>query len=49
MTVLKASDARARLYRLIDETAASHEPVVIAGKRHNAVMALFGGSLRASA
>lgn len=38
MTILKASDARAKLYRLIDEAAASHEPVVIAGKRHNAVL-----------
>ena len=46
MTVLKASDARARLYRLIDETAASHEPVVIAGKRHNAVL-LSEGDWRA--
>ncbi len=38
MTVIKASDARARLYRLIDETASSHEPVFITGKRSNAVL-----------
>jgi prevent-host-death family protein len=38
MTVLKASAARARLYRLIDETAQSHEPVLISGKRRNAVL-----------
>jgi prevent-host-death family protein len=38
MTVLTASDARQRLYRLIDEVARSHEPVHIAGKRAGAVL-----------
>jgi antitoxin YefM len=38
MTVLNASDARANLYRLIDETNESHEPVIISGKRNNAVL-----------
>ncbi len=38
MTTLKASDARSKLYRLIDEAASSHEPVTITGKRHNAVL-----------
>ena len=38
MTVLTASAARANLYRLIDETAASHQPIVIAGKRASAVL-----------
>lgn len=38
MTVIKASEARARLYGLIDETASSHEPVFITGKRSNAVL-----------
>ena len=38
MTTLTASDARANLYRLIDEAAASHEPILIAGKRNNAVL-----------
>ena len=33
-----ASEARANLYRLIDETAQSHEPIVITGKRSNAVL-----------
>jgi antitoxin YefM len=38
MPVLTASEARANLYRLIDQTAESHEPVVIAGKRTSAVL-----------
>lgn len=38
MTTLTASEARARLYRLIDEAAQSHEPILIAGKRSNAVL-----------
>ncbi len=38
MTVLKVSEARAKLYQLIDETAQSHQPVTITGKRHNAVL-----------
>jgi antitoxin YefM len=38
MNTLTASEARASLYRLIDEAAASHQPVVITGKRHNAVL-----------
>lgn len=38
MKVVSASAARANMYRLIDETAASHEPVCITGKRANAVM-----------
>ena len=38
MTILKASAARAALYRLIDETALSHEAVLITGKRCNAVL-----------
>jgi prevent-host-death family protein len=33
-----ASEARANLYRLIDETAASHEPIIISGKRSSAVL-----------
>ena len=37
-TVLTASEARANLYRLIDETAESHEPIAITGKRANAVL-----------
>jgi antitoxin YefM len=38
MTVLKVSEARANLYQLIDETAQSHQPVLITGKRHSAVL-----------
>lgn len=38
MPVLNASDARANLYRLIDQTNDSHEPVIISGKRNNAVL-----------
>ena len=38
MQILTASEARANLYRLMDQMAESHQPVTIAGKRHNAVM-----------
>jgi antitoxin YefM len=38
MTVLTASQARASLYRLIDQAAESHEPIHIAGKRQSAVL-----------
>ena len=38
MTTLTASEARANLYRLIDETSESHKPIVISGKRGSAVL-----------
>ena len=38
MTTLNVTEARANLYKLIDETSANHEPVVITGKRRNAVL-----------
>lgn len=38
MTTLTASEARANLYRLIDQVAESHQPVHIAGKRQSAVL-----------
>jgi prevent-host-death family protein len=38
MAAITASEARANLYRLIDEAAASHQPVLITGKRNNAVL-----------
>lgn len=38
MHTLTASEARANLYRLIDETNESHKPVVISGKRNSAVL-----------
>ena len=38
MTTLKATEARAMLYKLIDEAASSHKPITITGKRSNAVL-----------
>ena len=38
MAALTASEARANLYRLIDQTAESHQPIHIAGKRTSAVL-----------
>jgi antitoxin YefM len=38
MTTIKATEARAQLYRLLDETAETHEPIQITGKRTNAVL-----------
>ena len=38
MTTLNATEARSKLYSLIDETAESHKPIVIKGKRSNAVL-----------
>ena len=38
MTTLNVTEARANLYKLIDDTSVSHEPVVITGKRGNAVL-----------
>jgi prevent-host-death family protein len=38
MPTLTASEARAGLYRLIDQAAESHQPIVISGKRANAVL-----------
>ena len=38
MTTLSASKARASLYKLVDQTSASHEPVQITGKRSSAVL-----------
>lgn len=38
MTTVTASEARERLYRLVDSVSASHEPVQIKGKRSNAVL-----------
>ena len=38
MTAFTASEARANLYRLIDQAAESHEPILISGKRGNAVL-----------
>ena len=38
MPTLSATEARSKLYRLIDQTSLSHEPIVITGKRGNAVL-----------
>lgn len=38
MHTLTASQARSNLYRLIDEAATNHEPIVITGKRNDAVL-----------
>lgn len=38
MTTLTASEARAKLYRLIDQIAESHQPVHITGRRRSAVL-----------
>lgn len=38
MQTLTASEARTNLSHLIDEVADSHQPIVISGKRNNAVL-----------
>jgi antitoxin YefM len=38
MPIITITDARAMLYKLIDATVNSHEPVIIKGKRGNAVL-----------
>ena len=38
MQTLSASEARADFYRLIDDVAASHQPVCISGERNSAVL-----------
>ena len=38
MPTLTATDARTNLYKLLDQVTESHEPVLITGKRANAVL-----------
>ena len=38
MTIVNATEARSKLYSLIDEAADTHQPIVITGKRGNAVL-----------
>ena len=38
MTIVSASEARKRLYKLVDEVKESHEPVQIVGKRNSAFL-----------
>jgi antitoxin YefM len=38
VTSISATEARKRLYSLLDDVAASHEPIEITGRRSNAVL-----------
>jgi len=38
MSTLSVTEARSNLYNLIDETAQTHEPILITGKRGNAIL-----------
>ena len=38
MTIMTATAARSNLYNLIDRTKEFHEPIIISGKRNNAVL-----------
>jgi antitoxin YefM len=38
MRTLTATEARAKLYKLLDQAASSHEPIQNTGKRGNAVL-----------
>ncbi|KRW59936.1 type II toxin-antitoxin system Phd/YefM family antitoxin [Pseudomonas sp. TTU2014-080ASC] len=38
MRTLTASEARTNLYRLIDQSAESHQPIFITGKRNSSVL-----------
>ncbi len=38
MAIFSVTEARTNLYRLVDEAAESHEPIVIQGKRANAIL-----------
>ena len=38
MTTFSASEARKRLYNLVDEVKETHEPVQIKGKRNSAIL-----------
>ncbi len=38
MQPITASEARANFYNLIDEAAMNHQPIIITGKRNNAVL-----------
>jgi len=36
--IMSASQVRANIYNLMDQTAQTHEPILITGKRNNVVM-----------
>ena len=38
MTIVDAAEARSRLYELIDEASQTHKPIIITGRRNNAVL-----------
>ena len=38
MTSMTTTQARSNLYRLVDEVAESHDPILITGKKNNAVL-----------
>jgi antitoxin YefM len=38
MTTISATDARSKLYKLLDEARETSEPILITGKRGNAVL-----------
>ncbi len=38
MATITASEARKRLYKLVDDVAESHDPIQIVGKRNSAVL-----------
>ena len=38
MTTVRATEARANLYKLLDRAAESHEPIQITGKRSSAIL-----------
>ena len=38
MKTISVTKAREKLYRLLDEAAESHDPVLVTGKRSNAVL-----------
>jgi len=38
MTTIKGTEARANLYKLLNQAGESHEPIQITGKRSNAVL-----------
>ena len=38
MNTLTASEARSNLYRLMDQAAETHQPIIISGKRNSSVL-----------
>ena len=38
MNILNATEARSKLYTLIDEATLTHQPIIITGKRNNAIL-----------